>query len=438
MCGDFNLPHIDWSTGVATNNDSIHNFFTKTVKDNYLRQLVDFPTRINNTLDLLFTNIPDKVTNIPDKVTNVHGFVDIIATDHTLISFDVDFKICKKPKVKRSVYNFKNANWSGLKQVLTHIPWERGFVADDVNASLSSWCESFISAVNSHIPKRISRCVYDLPWIDKELLALLKQKNVQPKKSRKSKSPKDVAKFIQLRRESKILIAKKTSDHTNKMKKSVFENPKRFWSYVKSSTRSSQNPNFLRNGQSYTTDSREKANLLNDFFHSIFNPSDIKPPASNPTPSVTPDNQLSEIELIEEVAAVLRNLDPNKASGPDGIPCRLLEEVTQEIAPSLCSLFNLSLSLGVVPTEWKFANISPVFKKEDPTLESNSRPISLLCVLSKVLERCVFNHCYFHLSPLLYHLQHGFLRGRSTVTQLLHVYHNILDSVASGKEVDII
>ena len=144
MCGDFNLPHIDWSTGVATNNDSIHNFFTKTVRDNYLWQLVDFPTQINNTLDLLFTNIPD-------KITNVHRSMDIIATDHTLISFDVDFKICKKPKVKRSVYNLKNANWSGLKQVLTHIPWECGFVADDVNASLSSWCKSFISALNSHI-----------------------------------------------------------------------------------------------------------------------------------------------------------------------------------------------------------------------------------------------------------------------------------------------
>jgi hypothetical protein len=111
------------------------------LKDNYLWQLVDFPTRINNTLDLL-------LTNIPEKVMNVHGFEDIINTDHTLISFDVDFKICKKPEVKRSVYNFKNANWSGLKQVLANIPWELGFVSDDINTSLSSWCESFISAVN--------------------------------------------------------------------------------------------------------------------------------------------------------------------------------------------------------------------------------------------------------------------------------------------------
>ena len=227
-------------------------------------------------------------------------------------------------------------------------------------------------------------------------MALLKKKNIQQKKSRTSRNPVDIAKFKQLRRESKILIAKKKRDQANKLKKSVFENPKRFWSYVKSSTRSSQSPNFLRNGQTYTTDSREKANLLNAFFHSVFNPCDIEPSAYIPTPSKTlADNQLSEIELfVEEVAVVLSNLDPNKASGADGIPCRLLKGVVHEIAPSLCSLFNISLSLGVVPTEWKFANISPVLKKEDLTIESNYRLISLLCVLSKALERCVFNHCY--------------------------------------------
>ena len=68
----------------------------------------------------------------------------------------------------------------------------------------------------------------------------------------------------------------------------------------------------------------------------------------------------------------------------------------------------------------------------------NYRPISLLCVLSKVLDRCVHTHCYQHLEPLIYNLQHGFMRGKSSTTQLLEVYNNILESVASGKEVDAI
>ena len=105
-----------------------------------------------------------------------------------------------------------------------------------------------------------------------------------------------------------------------------------------------------------------------------------------------------------------------------------------KIPPSLCKIFNLSLSHAVVPVLWKRANVTPVFKKDDPTLAENYRPISLLCIVSKVLERCVFNHCYLHFPPLLYNLQHGFLRGKS----LLEVYHDILDMVAGGQEVDVI
>jgi hypothetical protein len=125
--------------------------------------------------------------------------------------------------------------------------------------------------------------------------------------------------------------------------------------------------------------------------------------------------ELSSIQLSEtEVVGVLRKLNSRKACGPDNIPNRLLIELADVIAPSLCEIFNMSLNLGVVPLKWKMANITPVFKREDPTLAMNYRPISLLCTLSKVLERCVHNHSYQHLEPQIYQMQHGFIRGKST------------------------
>ena len=60
---------------------------------------------------------------------------------------------------------------------------------------------------------------------------------------------------------------------------------------------------------------------------------------------------------------MLQHLDVNKATGPDGIAPRLLKETAQQIAPSLSQLFNKSLACGVVPDDWKLANIVPVFKK---------------------------------------------------------------------------
>ncbi|CAB3993888.1 Hypothetical predicted protein [Paramuricea clavata] len=82
------------------------------------------------------------------------------------------------------------------------------------------------------------------------------------------------------------------------------------------------------------------------------------------------------------------------------------------------------------PDSWKLADVTPVFKNDDPSLVNNYRPISLLSLLSKTLERCVHNHCLAHISPQLYRMQHGFLKGRSTVTQLLAVYQDTIEGLA--------
>lgn len=80
ISSDFSLSHIDWSTGTAISNDAIHNHFLNAVKDNVLWWLVHFPTRINNTLDLV-------LTTIPDKVTSFRGFDDTFNSDHKIFRF---------------------------------------------------------------------------------------------------------------------------------------------------------------------------------------------------------------------------------------------------------------------------------------------------------------------------------------------------------------
>lgn len=159
ICEDFNLPNIDWNTAI---NDPIHKCFAKLVRDNYLWQLVDFSMRNTNTLDLI-------LTNIPEKVRNVHGFDDFINTDHKLMSFILDFHIPKKPIVKRSVFNYNEANWDGLNEAIRNPLWDLAFIPNDVEAFLSNWCDLFLSAVSDHVPTRSARNTFDHPWLDSEL-----------------------------------------------------------------------------------------------------------------------------------------------------------------------------------------------------------------------------------------------------------------------------
>ena len=127
---------------------------------------------------------------------------------------------------------------------------------------------------------------------------------------------------------------------------------------------------------------------------------------SDPVYENNPDEQyqyppdittLNDIKLSEgSVLLALKNLDNNKAHGPDKLPARLLTETAFQIAPSLCTLFNKSLR--TVPREWKLANVVPVYKKGNKEQAENCRPISLLSLVSKVLERSVFNNTKEHVS----------------------------------------
>ena len=133
-----------------------------------------------------------------------------------------------------------------------------------------------------------------------------------------------------------------------------------------------------------------------------------------------------------------QNLDVSKAGGPDGIPARLLKECSHQIAPSLCSLFNDSLRSGHIPSEWKSADVTPVHKKNSKNEAANYRPISLLPIISKTLERCIYWRFYNHVEHFISPSQHGFLRNRSCVTQLLSSFHSVGHDLDTNTQTDIL
>ena len=126
-----------------------------------------------------------------------------------------------------------------------------------------------------------------------------------------------------------------------------------------------------------------------------------------------------------EVESVLKSLVVCKASGPNGLSNRILLELSNELLPPFCSVFNQSLRSGTVPAQYKKANVFPVPKKGDMPIVSNYRPISLLNSECKVFERLLFKYFYNHLQDnnLLSSLQSRFipeLNHKSTNFSLQH------------------
>ena len=150
----------------------------------------------------------------------------------------------------------------------------------------------------------------------------------------------------------------------------------------------------------------------------------------------SPYTKMPDIEISSKgIECLLKKLNPHKASGPDQLKLIVLQTLHKELAPILEIIFQRSLDQGKLPTIWKEANVSPIFKKGDKTDPANYRPISLTCVLCKVLEHIVASNISKHFTDqnILYDLQHGFRERRSCETQLIMLIDELSKNMESKK-----
>ena len=155
-------------------------------------------------------------------------------------------------------------------------------------------------------------------------------------------------------------------------------------------------------------------------------------------PAIT-DNSLCRVQVsVEEISKILSSLDVLKAVGPDKLPTIVLKECAESLAPSVTAVVNFGLRTGLQLTEGKKKNVPPIHKKGKKDLVENYRPVSLLPVISKVHDRCLVTRLVLHVHEILYTYQHGFQKGKSCVTQLLEVFHEIGSALDRGFESDII
>ena len=136
------------------------------------------------------------------------------------------------------------------------------------------------------------------------------------------------------------------------------------------------------------------------------------------------------------IIKLLANLNPNKAAGPDSIKPIILKELRLEIAPVICLLFEKSLKTGQLPSEWTKAQVCPLYKKGDKTDPANDRPISLTCILCKVIEHVIASNISRHITQhnIPYELSHGFHEKRSCETQLIELVEDLARRPALGKK----
>ena len=183
-----------------------------------------------------------------------------------------------------------------------------------------------------------------------------------------------------------------------------------------------------------------KADILNQYFSSVF----IHEDKTSTIPTLDDRNDsnfIPEIDIsVEMILRKLLHLDISKSMGPDNLHPYVLREVAKEISFPLSIIYNRSLQSGILPNDWCKANVTAIFKKGNRADACNYRPISLTCVLCKIMESILKDHLMLFLESydLISESQNGFRNGRSCVTQLLEVMEEFTRLIDEKNDIDVV
>ncbi|MCP4460780.1 MAG: reverse transcriptase family protein, partial [Cytophagales bacterium] len=272
------------------------------------------------------------------------------------------------------------------------------------------------------------------PWFDSDVYNLCRKKERLHKDWKGSDNDTDkYMKFSLARREYRNLVDQKMnanfedSDNRNLINK-------KFWSYVKSKSNSHRIPEAVNYGDRIRSDPLGQCELFNDFFKDQFSES------SNYSIDIDfSHDHLFAIEFdINDIENLLRNLDPNKAQGPDKINGKVLKKCSNSLAVPLSLLFHMSYTTGQIPALWKVANVVPIHKKGSKIDVSNYRPISLTSLIMKVYERIIRKELLRRCEYLIDSRQHGFMESKSCCTQLVSFCDSLALSLNDRVRADII
>ena len=197
---------------------------------------------------------------------------------------------------------------------------------------------------------------------------------------------------------------------------------------------------FLHLTSQILTSDVDKANLLNDFLKSVFTQANGTLPHFPPRLPPNSPAKINDINITETVIKrILSKLKTSSAPGPDRLPPIFYSKTSSPISFPLCIIFRTFIDLKNLPAEWKKSIVTPTFKKWNPSVPSNYRPIALTCTCCKVLKSIISGELNDYLLEhnLISKTQHGFLKRHSTTTNLLESLHDWTLSLSNHKSVII-
>ena len=384
IMGDFNHGNIKWDTLQSTGVED--STFLCLVQDNFLTQHVFEPTRAARVLDVVLSSQKEFVDNV--EIQEPLG-----SSDHNQLHFNINIK-SDKTKVKQCRRDFRKGNYREIRKNLAHIDWDEKMKNKTATECWDILRGELDTAIDSYVPMKKQGKRSKKKHLSKEAFRKMRYKQNMWRVYKHTGKDKDYEVYKEaLNAANEVRKAKRNFEH--KLAQNIKSDSKSSYAYVRSKQNVRDKVGPLEdNAGNIITEGCLMAEELNVHFSSVFTREDT---SSLPVPETkfngSEEEKLGQLVVTPEVvASKINNMKENKSPGVDGLSPKILKETVEQISKPLAHVFNMSLQEGIVPVEWKEANIIPLFKKGSRNKSVNYRPVSLTSVICKLLETIIRDH----------------------------------------------
>ena len=449
--GDVNIDFLTWT---RTDLNPEH----KTVKQKKLivelfdrilsrgvKQLItsfthSWPGQADGGLDHFYTNAPGKISSV--QVQN-EGH-----SDHKIIHAIRVARLIRSSARYVKLRSYKYFNENDFIEEIKQTSWWSVYCCEDANKAAELFTQIVGDILDRHAPVKVFQTRTNFaPWLSDETKNIMKERDRAQLWATSSKTKQDWATYRALRN----TVTKRLKTEKNNWQKRKLEDCSndsgKLWANVKGwlNWATSSAPSKLFHNGRMETSPINVATIMNNFY--INKVQDIR--ANLPEANVDPLQELkkqmenSELkfqlkpvhpDLISEIISNLRN---SKSAGFDNIDTKVLKLIKEEITPAITHIVNLSIKSSVFPSLWKHSKVIPLFKPgaKDHLSPKSYRPVAILPVVSKVLERVVFLQIveYMDTNALFHPNHHGFRSLHSTSTAMLQMYDSWVEALDKGE-----
>lgn len=435
VCGDFNLPNINWSTcnSAHCSKDSCSGVFLDFYCSFGMHQLVTEPTRLDHILDLV-------LCSDFGRVLNTRCVTPFSTSDHSSVCFDL---VCETPLREQtfSAYDFQRADWSGVKSYLNIIDFFEILLNDISPAdNIAAFYRVIYAAIDLYVPVKRT-LISARSHVVKYPIGIrrrLRKKAMAWSIYRSLRTPESLASYKKRASECKSAIYAYELNRENQL--ITNGNTGAFFRYANKNFRAKPavGPLCTTDG-SIITDPTEKAVILQSTFFQNYTADNGVLPSLHTFDK--PPSKLSYIHFSPSlVRRAIKRLSVRTKGGPDGIPPTFFINCCDELCSPLSLLFSLCFDKCIMPPVWLLSYITPIFKKGNAATANNYRPIALTATMSKLMETIIKDQIvqFFVNKGIINKNQHAFIKKHSTASNLMECIHDWQVGLNSHQQTDVV